>query len=331
MDPLTHTATGVFLSRAGLNRLTPQATPILILAANAPDIDIVTAAGGSLNYLHYHRHLTHALVAMPVLAFLCVALVRAAGRRPVQWTGAFVAALAAVASHLLLDFTNVYGIRLLLPFSEAWLRLDWTPVIDLFIWAALLLGFAGPFLSRLVTSEITSGKPRAQNHGRRFAWFALSFLFIYNCGRGVLHARAVETLDARVYDGAVPTRVAAGPEANPLLWRGLVETAEFYAVEDINLAGRFDPGSGQVFHKASSEPALDRARNTDPFRIFLGFSQFPLWEVIPATQPADSEDVRLLDLRFGTPSEPGFMVSAVVDNRGQVLQTGFQFGPPRPR
>ena len=66
MDPLTHTATGLFLSRAGLNRLTPQAAPILMLAANAPDIDIVTTAGGSLNYLHYHRHLTHSLAAMPV-------------------------------------------------------------------------------------------------------------------------------------------------------------------------------------------------------------------------------------------------------------------------
>ena len=54
MDPLTHTATGLFLSRIGLNRWTPRATPILLLAANAPDLDILTASGGSLNYLHYH-------------------------------------------------------------------------------------------------------------------------------------------------------------------------------------------------------------------------------------------------------------------------------------
>jgi len=66
MDNLTHTAIGLFLSRAGLNRWTPAATPILLLAANAPDIDIVTLSGGSLNYLHYHRHLTHSLIAMPV-------------------------------------------------------------------------------------------------------------------------------------------------------------------------------------------------------------------------------------------------------------------------
>ena len=52
MDQFTHTATGLFLSRAGLNRATPYAAPILMLAANAPDADIVSLAGGSLNYLH---------------------------------------------------------------------------------------------------------------------------------------------------------------------------------------------------------------------------------------------------------------------------------------
>ncbi len=48
MDPLTHSATGIFLGRAGLNRFCEQAPWILLLAANAPDIDIVTLLGGSL-------------------------------------------------------------------------------------------------------------------------------------------------------------------------------------------------------------------------------------------------------------------------------------------
>src|SRR6202790_2400522 len=109
MDPLTHTATGLFLSRIGLKRWSPLATPILMLAANAPDIDIVTASGGSLNYLHYHRHLTHSLVALPLMALLPVLLVRLVARRPVRWLGAWLASAIAVAVHLLLDLTNIYG------------------------------------------------------------------------------------------------------------------------------------------------------------------------------------------------------------------------------
>ena len=60
------------MSRAGLDRLTPHASWILLLAANAPDVDIVSAFGGSLTFLHYHRHVTHALVALPVLPLLVV-------------------------------------------------------------------------------------------------------------------------------------------------------------------------------------------------------------------------------------------------------------------
>src|ERR1035441_4600103 len=211
MDPLTHTATGLFLSRVGLGRWTPRALPILLLAANAPDIDIVTSAGGSLSYLHYHRHLTHSLAAMPVVALLTVALVRVVSRKTIHWTGAFFAALIAVATHLLLDLTNTYGIRLFLPFSARWLRLDLTNVYDLWIWAFFLLCIAAPFLGKLVGSEIASRNTQRPLHGRGFAWVALAFLLLYNCGRGVLHARAVGELESRIYEDAAPVRTLAVP------------------------------------------------------------------------------------------------------------------------
>ena len=57
----------------------------------------------------------------------------------IAWKMAFLVSLVGVASHLVLDLTNVYGIRLLLPFSARWLRLDITSVVDPWIWAALLL------------------------------------------------------------------------------------------------------------------------------------------------------------------------------------------------
>ena len=326
MDPLTHTATGLFLSRAGLNRWTPQAAPIVMLAANAPDIDIVTLTGGSLNYLHFHRHLTHSLVAMPVMAILPVLLVRAVSRKPVHWTGAFAAALVAVASHLLLDFTNVYGIRLLLPFSAAWLRLDLTSLFDLWIWAALLLGFAIPFLSRLVGSEISSGKARPLHYGRGAAWFALLFILLYDGGRAVLHSRAVAILDARLYQGEAPTRVLAVPGINPLRWRGVVETDRFYLVDDVDLTSDFNPQRGSVFYKATPDPAINAARHTSTFQIFAEFNQFPLWRVAPADKPENGQRVDLLDMRFGTPNQPGFMSSSLDDDLGQVVSTSFQFG-----
>ena len=332
MDPLTHTATGLFLSRAGMNRWTPLATPILLLAANAPDIDIVSAAGGSLSYLNYHRHLTHSLVGMPVLALLTVAVVRVAGRKPVRWLWAFAAALIAVASHLLLDLTNVYGVRLLLPFSSEWLHWDLTGVIDLWIWGALLLGIAAPFIGRLVGSEITSSAVRPQSYGRGWAWFALAFLLLYNGARGALHARAAAELNARIYQGAEPLRVLAAPTAaSPWRWRGIVETRDFYALEDFSLGGEFDPADAAIFHKPDPTPAMDAARQTTVFRDFLRFSLYPLWTVSPAPEMEGAQQVEVEDLRFGSPQAPAFVATAVVDSRGKVVEASFSYGRLRPR
>jgi inner membrane protein len=332
MDPLTHTATGLFLSRVGLGRWTPRALPILLLAANAPDIDILSAAGGSLSYLHYHRHLTHSLVAMPVMALVAVLVVRVASRKPVHWLGAFFAALIGVASHLLLDFTNSYGMRLWLPFSGEWQRLDLTSVIDIWIWGALLLGIAGPFVGRLVGSEVSSGTVREKNHGRGFAIFALAFLLLYNCGRGVLHARAVAELDSRLYGETIPLRVAALPHpANPWRWRGIVETSDSYAVEDVNLAGDFNPARGTLFYKPEPNALLEAARHTVAIQEFLRFARFPLWRVTPVSEPENGQRVEVFDMRFGTPLAPGFLASAVLDSNLRVIGTSFTFGAARPR
>jgi inner membrane protein len=335
VDPLTHTATGLLLARAGLHRLTPRATPILLLAANAPDIDVVTAVGGPLSYLHFHRHLTHSLIAMPLLSIAAILLVRLMARTPLRWAGAFWAALAGVASHLLLDFTNAYGIRLFLPFSESWLRLDLTPVVDVWIWTALLIALTGPLLARLVVSEITSGKPQT-GHGRGFAWAALLFLLFYNGGRAALHARAVAVLDSRLYNGAAPARVAAMPSQNPLVWRGLVETGEFDAVEAVDLAGPFDPSQGQIFYKpvlnqSTPDSVLDAARRTKAFETFLEFSQFPFWRITAGTDSDNTKHVEVFDMRFGSPSDPGLRITALVNAQGRVISTDFQLGPPRSR
>ncbi len=331
MDTLTHTAVGLFLSRAGLNRWTPRATPILILAANAPDIDVVSAAGGWVNYLHYHRHITHSLAAMPVMALLPLVIVRFAGRKPINWLGAFCASLVAVATHLALDLTNTYGVRLFLPFSSRWLHLDLTNVVDLCIWAVLLLAIVGPFISRLVGSEMQPRRVRDLSHGRSFAIFALFFLLFYNCAREVAHTRATASLDARLYRGHPPRLVAAFPSAvNPLRWRGLVETSDFAAVADMNLDGDFDPDRATYILKPEPDPALDAARRTPTFQEFLRFSQYPFWQVTPTDEPENGRTVEAFDLRFGDLESPGFMASALVDSSGRVLRTSFQLRP-RPR
>jgi inner membrane protein len=332
VDNLTHSLTGILLSRAGFNRLTPQAPWILLLAANAPDIDVVSAFGGSLNYLHYHRHITHSLVMLPVLPLVCVVVVRLVSRNPLNWLGAYFMAFMGVASHLILDLTNIYGVRLLLPFSSQWLRLDITGVIDFWIWGVLLLAMFAPVLARLVNSEIGAAAQTKGGAQRGFAIFALAFLVLYDGGRYIAHSRAVAILESRVYSGSAPRRVAAlAASLNPFQWRGVVETPESYEIEDVNLLGEFDPATGHTFFKPDPSPALDAARRSRVFQEFLRFSQYPFWQVSPAEQVNGGTRVEAMDLRFGDPQEPGFVATIILDGHQQVTREWFQFGRAQPR
>jgi inner membrane protein len=326
MDNLTHTAVGLFLSRAGLNRWTPHATAILLVAANIPDADIASALGGPLSYLHYHRHWTHSLLGAPLMALLAVGLVRVAFRTPLRWPGAFAAALIGVASHLLLDLTNTYGVRILIPFSSEWFSFDIAAFPDPGTWTILLLGILGPFLARLVGSEISSGGARTRYYGRGGAIFALCFLALYDGGRGVLHARAVNVLESRLYRGVEPLRVAACPSrTNPWRWNGIVETGDFYALAPVDLLREFDPARSRILEKPDPSPALDQARATPAFQEFLRFSQFPSWRMWPDETLENGTQVEASDLRFGSPASPGFFARARVDSNGKVIESSFHF------
>jgi inner membrane protein len=317
MDNLTHTLTGLALSQAGLNRWYARSALLLILAANIPDIDIVTIAGGPFNYFLYHRGLTHSVAMVPVMALLPALFVCAVSRTMRDWKAAYVLSIIGVASHLLLDWTNAYGVRFLLPFSSQWFRLDLNSLTDLWIWGVLILAFLGPLLGRLVSSEI-GAKPGA---GRGLALFALAFIPIYDFGRYLIHQRALETLNSRVYQGGPPTRVAAFPisPGDPFEWAGWVERPEFVMRFSMNLLSEFDPTNGAVIYKPEPSPALDAARQAFVVRKFLEFAQFPLWQVTPMAEPQGAQRVDVRDWRFP------FTASTIVDSSNRVLSSSFRY------
>jgi inner membrane protein len=286
-------------------------------------------------YLHYHRHLTHAIPMLPLMAALVVGVValfrrlrKPAKRAPeFHWGRAYLLALAGVASHLLLDWTNVYGIRLALPFFGTWYRLDITSVIDLWIWLILGAGTMGVVLTRLVSGEMGA----RNSTGRAAAAVALTVLLAYEVSRYLLHQRAIDTLEARLYPGGAPVVVAAMPRAfNPLRWNGLVRTATSYSIHDLNLAAEFNPDQGRVFFPQPQVPAMDIARQTETFRVFLDFSAYPYWRVSNEDEPAGAVRVEAIDLRFGTPWHPRFFATAIIGPDGRVIRSWFDFGAGMP-
>ncbi len=151
MDPITHTMAGAVLARAGLDRrrTLPLAATTLILAANAPDIDVFVLFLGSYTGLAFRRGWTHGPIAMVLLPFVvtgivlaCDRWVRRRGERvatvpPVNARDSLVIAYVGVFSHPALDWLNTYGIRLLMPFSREWFYGDAVFIVDPWLWLLL--------------------------------------------------------------------------------------------------------------------------------------------------------------------------------------------------
>jgi inner membrane protein len=327
MDNVTHSLTGLALARAGLNRAVPGAVLLLLLSANAPDIDIAALTRGSFRYFEAHRGYSHSLIGLPVLAAVCVVVSAVLLRRKLPWTRAYIVCTIGVASHLLLDWTNSYGVRLLLPFSSRWSHLDLNGLYDAWILAVLAFAAVWPWFARLVSREIGE-KPAS---GRGTALAALVFFLLFDVSRTLLHAKAVDQLQARLYDGAPALQAAALPDSfSPLRWRGVVETVRTFRALDVSIGTPLDIESAQVFYKPSITPQLAELNRLQPFRYFLYFARFPVWSQQPAPlQNGIGRRYDLTDLRFGTPEAGAFHCIALMNQSGALLVNEFTFGSGR--
>ena len=148
MDNLTHSLVGLAVAKTGLERLSPGATAICVVAANAPDVDVALLLfSDRWTFLKEHRGITHAIVGtillsivMPLLFYAFDYLV--AHLRHTKPTtrlkGLFIASFIASVTHPIMDWTNNYGMRFLLPWNGRWFYGDFVFIVDPFLW--LILG-----------------------------------------------------------------------------------------------------------------------------------------------------------------------------------------------
>ncbi len=155
MDNLTHSLVGLTVAKAGLDRLSPGATTLCVLAANAPDADVIILVfGDRWDFLQHHRGITHAIVGVIGLAFLLPLIFYAVDRLGSRFRneepqtklkGLMIASFIASATHPFLDWTNNYGIRFFLPWNQTWSYGDLVFIVDPFLW--LVLGGAAFLLT----------------------------------------------------------------------------------------------------------------------------------------------------------------------------------------
>src|SRR6266849_2073648 len=261
MEPVTHALASLALSRAGVNRVTRLATPMLLISGLAADLDWLSVFRGARAFLRDHRVVTHSLVGAAVIALATAGAFWALGRKhpsaPIRFVRALLVCGAGTAGHLLFDLGNSYGVMLLWPFRAKWYAWDLLAPIDPWVLILLLLGLLLPGLFRLVSEEI-GARPKARG-AQRGAIIALALLAAYCGGRSVLHERAIALLRSRLYRGSTPLAAGAFPRgASPLTWSGVVETDNTLEQIEVSLApgSSFDPDLARTHFKPEASPAL---------------------------------------------------------------------------
>jgi inner membrane protein len=148
VENLTHSLVGGLLAQTAFGRKLRYATPTLVIAANLPDADAITALWGGTTALKYHRGLTHSLIGIVAEAAILGALSfiivrRSKDREHLSFVQILLPIFVALLSHPLLDWTNSYGIRPWLPWNGHWYYGDIVFIADPWLW--LILG-GGLFL-----------------------------------------------------------------------------------------------------------------------------------------------------------------------------------------
>ncbi len=337
MEPITHFLLGANLGRAGLNRRTALATATLTLAAEAPDIDMLARFDGRVAAFAYHRGFTHSILGGVLVAALVIVLMYCVYRvlqwrnparfvkLPPRWGLLFAAAYGVVLTHILLDFTNNYGVRAFWPFSERWYSWDIVFIIEPVMLVLLAGGLIVPALGSLIGDEI--GARRSGPPGRVAARLALLGIVLLWGVRDYEHRRAVAALDARMYQGAEPLRVSAYPYwVNPFKWYGVVETREFFVRTLVDsLTPEVDPDGGmRIRPKPEETPVTLAAKQTHLGRVYLSWAQFPVTET--EELPGGGYRVRFADLRYEYPDRGGTRslgAAVELDPQLQVLRERF--------
>ena len=330
MEPITHFLTGACLARAGFNRKTALATAAMTLAAEAPDLDTLWGLKGPVYAFAHHRGFTHSFLGLVPVAGLVTGFMylvwRLRGRRtnlpnlPPRWGWLFLFAYIAGLSHILLDFTNNYGVRPFWPFSERWFSWDIVFILEPALYLILVSAL-------LVPALLSRQKPLPR--GALAARLALVGVLALYGVRDHQHRRALELLETNLAQsaGMRPRRASAYPYLWTIFrWHAVGETRDAFVSVDVDTrSSELDSSQLQILSKPEDTPITVAAKRSYLGRVYLDWAKYPL-----VTEVHSGEDavVHFEDLRFYYPSLRGRLTLACSIEFNKNLQLVREtFGP----
>ena len=326
VEPITHFLTGAVLARAGFNRKTALATATMTLAAEAPDLDVFWGFKGPVVGFAHHRGFTHSFLGLILVSAFVTGFIyliwRLRGRRtnipnlPPRWGLLFLFAYVAGLSHILLDYTNNYGVRPFWPFWEKWYSWDTVFIVEPALYAILITGLVLPlFFSR---HEVL---PR----GRMTAVVALICVAGLYAARGHEHRNAVLAARQQL-NSVVPVRVSAYPYYWHLFrWYAVAEGKDSFASADIDSrTGELNHGELEFVSKPPETAVTLAAKRCYLGRVYLDWAQYPL---VTQSSSTGGWIIHFRDLRYDYPPlRGGSTLSATVELDSHLQVVAEKFG-----
>jgi inner membrane protein len=170
VDNITHSLVGVTLADLAMGRRGTKAQRPLfvgagIIAANLPDLDLAYSwiTPQPIGYLLHHRGHTHTVVGLVALALMLGLAYRflpfVRRMRPSGQLRFWLLIAIALASHLLLDSLNSYGVHPFYPIDNAWYFGDTLFILEPSLW--LILGVAVAWNGRTRAVRLAAALPMA--------------------------------------------------------------------------------------------------------------------------------------------------------------------------
>ncbi len=234
-------------------------------------------------------------------------------RQRIHWGWLYLTAMISALSHLLLDWTNNYGLRPFFPFNPRWYAGSIVFIAEPVIWVLLLTALVMPWLLGLADSEI--GAKKKKFRGRGWAIFALTGMVLLWGWRWAEQGRARSLAENTQISAAPVKRMALEPyPINPFHWHAILETAEYYQTAEINtLSGEIvsDPRQ-DVIYKPAETAATEAAKRTPLGQVYLDWGTWAVvrdvgQEAAPGMMPPQLPrnrtwtTVQFIDLRFDYP------------------------------
>ena len=268
-----------------------------------------------------------------------------------RWGVLYGWAVVALLSHLLLDYTNNYGLRPFFPFDGRWYAASIVFIVDPLILVLLIGALVMPALFGLVGAEVGAQRPRFR--GRGWAVAALVGIVGWWALRAVEHGRAVQvaqgwSVAAPVSAGVVEKQIPFGNDSqndksidtgqsdsdvapdepppvyltpqrvwmtphpfSPFQWSGALDLGPSYQLAEVDVRRGTIAAAAFLLPKPAQDSMLRVAEASQLGRAYLDWSPMPL-----VTAQAGERGSTVVTFR-----DPRFMGAPLAD-RGRTALVG---------